>query len=95
MTMNTTENDNGTHTFVNVTEGTERLIARLRTPEGMDQTKAYICDAFDATVRLIEDAGRYDRDAFTPLLAIARYCGLLGELAEGGGDSDNNKISFK
>ena len=66
---------------VDMTDGAARLIARLRTPNGMEQAKAYVCDAFDATVRLIEDSGRYDRDAMTPLLALARYRGILGELA--------------
>lgn len=73
-------------TSVGMTDGAVRIIARLRTPDGMDQAKAYVCDAFDATVRLIEDAGRYDRDAMTPLLALARYRGLLGELADTGGE---------
>jgi len=81
------------HNFVSVTDGAERLIVRLRTPEGLEQAKAYVCDAFEATVRLIEDAGRYDRDALTPLLALARYRGLLGELAETG-DSKRETTSF-
>ena len=71
---------------VGMTDDAARLIARLRTPDGMDQAKAYVCDAFDATVRLIEDAGRYDREAMTPLMALARYRGLLGELADTGSE---------
>lgn len=69
-------------TKVAVSDGAARLIARLRTPDGIEEAKAYICDAFDAAVRLMEDAGRYDADAAAPLLAIARYRGLIAELAE-------------
>ena len=64
-----------------ITDHLARLVERLHTDEGLNEEKAFLCDAFAACVCQIEQADTYTWQEFMPLLAISRYHRLITELA--------------
>lgn len=66
---------------ISVTDEAARLIASLRTDEGLIEMKAFLCDAFNAAVLALDGAEAYTCDDLLPLLAISGYHMLAESLA--------------
>ena len=65
---------------IEVTEKAARIIESVRA--GIDERKAYLCDAFVSAAKHINQTEDYTAKGYYPLNAICEYVDLLDELAE-------------
>jgi len=58
------------------------MITRCQSESGLNEQKAFLCDAMTAAIRHISQSENYSEDDFMPLQAISDYKDLIEELGK-------------
>lgn len=65
-----------------VTEKVADLITRCQSDTGLNEQKAFLCDAMTAAIRNMAQSENYSERDFMPLLALNNYKELVEELGK-------------